>query len=108
VPNIGTKASWHGKEPRVSESMGGQLRELLTRIPASPETDELQDLLTVMETDRLKKNAAMRDGLIEAKAGLEFCISLIAAKVPDYFDSEHSTPRKALQCVNRALNKSLG
>lgn len=29
-----------------------QLRELLIRIPASPETDELQDLLTSMEKER--------------------------------------------------------
>ena len=30
-----------------------QLRELLTRIPASPETDELQDLLTNMEREAM-------------------------------------------------------
>ena len=31
-----------------------QLKELLTRIPPSPETDELQDLLTNMERETMK------------------------------------------------------
>lgn len=60
--------------------MNSQLRELLTRIPCSPETDELQDLLTLIENERLRRNATMRDALTEAEAGLEFAM-VLAEKV---------------------------
>ncbi len=41
--------------------MNAQLRELLTRIPASPETDELQSLLEAMSKERrIARNRALR------------------------------------------------
>ncbi len=41
--------------------MNAQLRELLTRIPASPETDELQSLLESMSHERRQaKTRALR------------------------------------------------
>ena len=60
--------------------MNTKLREILTRIPCSPETDELQDLLTLMENERLRRNATMRDALTHAEAGLEFAM-ILADKV---------------------------
>ena len=60
--------------------MNAQLRELLTRLPCSPETDELQCLIESMENERLRRNATMRDALTEAEAGLEFAM-VLAEKV---------------------------
>lgn len=44
-----------------------QLRELLLRIPASPETDELQDFLTnyVRESATIKRQLAQRENQIK-------------------------------------------
>lgn len=85
--------------------MNAQLRELLTRIPASPETDELQALLEKMEEARLIKNAAMRTALEEARAGLTF--ALILAKKAGC-DTPNSTIPMALDAVRAGLTATLG
>lgn len=85
--------------------MNAQLRELLTRIPCSPETDELQDLLTLMERERLNRNATMRDALTEAEAGLEFAMTM-AKKLG--VDTPHSTVPLALNATRAGLAASLG
>jgi len=82
--------------------MNYQIRELLCKIPASPETDELQNLLEQMHRERLRKSTIVRDALLEAKAGLEFAkISL-----PDL--TPNSTINLALQEVRKGLNETLG
>lgn len=71
----------------------------------SPETDDLQDLLTLMERDRLTKNATMRDALMEAEAGLEFAM-ILAEKAG--VATPQSTIPMALNATRAGLAASLG
>jgi hypothetical protein len=89
----------------ATKPMNAQLRDLLTRIPASPETDELQDLLTLMENERLRRNTTMRDALAEAEAGLEFAL-VLAEKAG--VATPQSTIPLALNATRAGLAASLG
>ncbi len=85
--------------------MNIQLRELLTRLPCSPETDELQCLIESMDDERLRRNATMRDALAEAEAGLEFAL-ILAGKAG--VATPQSTISLALNATRAGLAASLG
>lgn len=82
-----------------------QIRELLTRIPASPERDELQNLFESMERDRLLKMANIRDALQDAESGL---ILAVALAKEHRINTPNGTIQKALAATRKGLQETLG